>query len=123
VYADPDSLARERDLVRLLLGAREIDQARGEALSTRLAERDPVFLAVLRSPLKESHSFTQGVAVSRVEHELAWDTLCQLFGEDVVKSRIEELARARDRGEISPDERANLALDVARHYAAGWRPD
>jgi hypothetical protein len=122
-FADPDTLARERDPVRLLLGAREIDQSRGEALCTRLAERDPVFLAMLRSALNESHSVTQGDVISRVEHELAWDTLCKLFGEDVVRRRVEELVRARDRGEISPDERAGLALDVARQYAAGWRPD
>ncbi len=122
-HADPDSLARERDLVRLLLGAREIDQARGEALSARLAEKDSVFLAVLRSSLKESHSFTLGDVVSRVEHGLMWDTMFKLFGEDVVKRRVEELARARDGGRISPDERTNLALDTAKRYAAGWRPD
>jgi hypothetical protein len=78
---------------------------------------------MLRSALNESHSVTQGDVISRVEHELAWDTLCKLFGEDVVRRRVEELVRARDRGEISPNERAGLALDVARRYAAGWRPD
>jgi predicted KAP-like P-loop ATPase len=122
-HADPDSLARERDLVRLLLGAREIDQARGEALCARLAEKNSVFLAVLRNSLRESHSFTQGDVVSRVEHELAWDILCKLFGEDVVKRRVKELVRGRDTGEISSDERADLALDMARQYAGGWRPD
>lgn len=122
-HANPDSLARERDLVRLLMGAREIDQARGEVLSTRLAEKDPIFLAVLRSSLKESHSFTQGEVVSRTEHELMWDAMCDLFGEDVVKRRVEELARARGGGGASLDERTNLALDTARRYAAGWRPD
>jgi hypothetical protein len=122
-HADPDTLARERDLVRLLLGAREIDQARGEALCARLAERDAVFLAVLRSALNESHSLTQGDAISKVEHDLAWDTLCKLFGDDDVRRRVEELGRARDSGQISPDERADLALDVARRHAAGWRPD
>ena len=25
-----------------------------------------------------------------------WDAMCDLFGEDVVKRRVEELARARD---------------------------
>lgn len=122
-HADPDSLARERDLVRLLLEAREIDQARGEALSIRLAEKDSVFLAVVRSSLKESHSFTQGDVVSRVEHELTWDAMCDLFGEDVVKRRVEELARARDGGRVSLDERTSLALDTARRYVAGRRPD
>ncbi len=122
-HADPDSLARERDLVRLLLGAREIDRARGEALSTRLAEKDPVFLAVLRSSLKESHSFTQGEVVSRVDHELMWDAMCDLFGEDVVKRRVEELARACHGGGVYLDERTSLALDTARRYVAGWRPD
>lgn len=122
-HADPDSLARERDLVRLLLRAREIDQERGEALSVRLAERDPVFLAVLRSSLRESHSATAGDVIARVEHALAWDAICKLFGEDVVKRRVEELARARDGGRISPDERTNLSLDTAKRYAAGWRPD
>jgi len=121
--ADPVSLAQERDLVRLLLEAREIDQARGEALCARLAEKDIVFLAVLRSSLKESHSFTLGEVVSRVEHELMWDAMCDLFDEDVVKRRVEELARARDEGGVSPDERTSLALDTARRYVAGWRPD
>ncbi|CAN5846007.1 hypothetical protein BH23ACT11_BH23ACT11_14560 [soil metagenome] len=122
-HAGPDSLAREIDLVRLLLGAREIDRARGEALSSRLVEKDTVFLAVLRSSLNESHSFTQGDAVSRVERELTWDTMCKLFGEDVVKRRIEELVRAHDGGRTSTDERTNLALNTAKRYAAGWRPD
>jgi hypothetical protein len=80
-------------------------------------------LAVLRSSLKESHSFTQGDVVSRVEHELMWDAMCGLFGEDVVQRRVEELARAHDRGGVSLDERTSLALDTARRYAAGWRPD
>jgi len=80
-------------------------------------------LAVLRSSLKESHSFTQGEVVSRVEHELMWDGMCGLFGEDVVKRRVEELARARDGGRVSPDERTSSALDTARRYVAGWRPD
>jgi predicted KAP-like P-loop ATPase len=122
-HADPDSLARERDLVRLLIGAREIDRTRGETLSSRLAEKDFVFLAVLRSSLKESHSFTQGEVVSRVEHELMWDAMCDLFGEDVVKRRVEELVRARDGGTVSLDERTSLALDTARRYVGGWRPD
>ena len=122
-HADPDTLAQERDLVRLLMAAREIDQARGEALCTRLAQKDAVFLAVLRSSLKETHSFTQGEVVSRVEHELMWDVMCDLFGEDVVKRRVEELARARDGGRLSLDERTSLALDTARRYVAGWRPD
>ncbi len=117
--ADPDSLARECDLVHLLMGAREIDRARGETLSTRLAEKDPLFLAVLRGSLKESHSFTQGEVVSRVEHELMWDAMCDLFGEDVVKCRVEELAKARDEGGVSSDERTSLALDTARRYVAG----
>jgi hypothetical protein len=122
-HAAPDSLAGERDLVRLLLRVREIDQERGEALSARLAERDPVFLAVLRSSLRESHSATIGDVVAHVEHALAWDAMCELFGEDAVKRRVEELARSRDGGRISPDQRTNLALDTAKRYAAGWRPD
>jgi hypothetical protein len=122
-HADPEALAGERDLMRLLMGAQEIDQARGEALSTRLAEKDPVFLTALRSSLRESHSFTQGEVVSRVGHELMWDALCDLFGENVVKRRVEELARARDGGGVSLDERTSLALDTARRYVAGWRPD
>ncbi len=49
--------------------------------------------------------------------------MCKLFGEDFVKRRVEELVRARDRGRTSTDERTNLALDTAKRYAAGWRPD
>lgn len=52
-----------------------------------------------------------------------WDAMCDLFGEDVVKRRVEELARARDEGRLSPDERTDLALDTARRYVAGWRHD
>ena len=51
-----------------------------------------------------------------------WDAMCDLFGEDVVKRRVEELARARD-GQTLPDERTDLALATARRYVAGWRPD
>lgn len=119
----PDSLAEERDLVRLLLRAWEIDRERGEALSTRLVERDSIFLAVLRGSLTESHSATIGDGIARVEHALAWETMCDLFGEEVVKHRVEELARSHDGGGLSLDERTNLALDTAERYAAGWRPD
>lgn len=35
---------------------------------------------MLSSSLKESNYLIQGEAVSRVEHKLTWDPMCDLFG-------------------------------------------
>lgn len=54
---------------------------------------------------------------------LAWGAMRELFGEDTVKHRVEELTRTRDRsGGISLDERTRLASEAAQRYVAGWRP-
>jgi hypothetical protein len=61
-----------------------------------------------------SYSFTQGEVVSRVDHELVWDTMCDLFGEDIVKRYVKELVCSRDGGRVSRDERTSLALEEQR---------
>lgn len=125
-HRPPEQLARERDLVRLLLRAREIDAAgRGEALVTRLAERDEVFLATLRGLYRETHTATVGDVISRAEYELGWDTLVSLFGDDRVERRVVELFRRMEAGSLGDglDARTQGALRLARRYVDGYRPD
>lgn len=125
-HALPETLAEERDLLRLLYLARPIDAARGESLLARLAENDEIFLSTLRSVYREIRSHGAGEVIPRISYELGWETLGSLFGEDVVLRRVRELSvRA---GSLAPDEggldeKTRDALRLAERYASGWRPD
>ena len=124
--APPETLAEERELVRLLHLAPKIDAARGQRLVARLAENDEVFLAALRGVYRQILSGGAGEVVPRVSHELGWETLSSLFGEDVVVRRVRELsARAGSAapGEGGLDEKTQDALRLAERYASGWRPE
>lgn len=122
----PETLAEERDLVRLLYLARDIDAARGEKLVARLAENDEVFLAALHGVHREIRSVGAGDPVPRVSHELGWETLGSMFGEEVVVRRVRELsapAAPLTQGEGGLDEKTRDALRLAERYASGWRPE
>jgi hypothetical protein len=67
---------------------------------------------------------TLGAAAVEVTRIMAWDSLAQYLGEDMLKRRTAELlAAVQDPGmtTISPEEQA--ALDLATEYAAGNRPE
>ena len=70
--ASTKSFARERDLVRLLYLAQKIEPEKGGEIVRRSAERDEIFLAVVRSLRRETHSITAGDFVSRANEKFAW---------------------------------------------------
>lgn len=122
-HTKPQDFARERDLVRLLYLARKIDLEKGGELVRRLAERDEVFLAVVRSLRRETHSVTAGDLVSRANEEFGWSTLCDLFGEENTRRRVDQLLRAEGASaqDGGLDERTLAALRLAEDYAVGRR--
>lgn len=124
-HADLQDFAGERDLVRLLYLARQIDLGKGGDLVRRLAESDGVFLAVVRGLRREVHSVTAGDFISRAEEEFEWSTLCDLFGEETARRRVDRLARAAGSGQPDggTDEETLAALHLAEDYAVGRRRD
>jgi energy-coupling factor transporter ATP-binding protein EcfA2 len=122
-HTAPQGFATERDLVRLLYLARKIDSERGGEFVRRLAERDEVFLAVVRSLRREVHSLTAGDLVSRANEEFGWSTLCDLFGEETARRRVDQLMRSAGSGtpDGGPDEETLAALRLAEDYAVGRR--
>lgn len=122
--ASTKSFAQERDLVRLLYLAREIDPEKGSEIARRSAERDEIFLAVVRSLRRETHSIAAGDFVSRANEKFAWSTLCDLFGEENARRRIDQLLGSVDpRFVDEPDEDTLAALHLAKDYAVGHRRD
>lgn len=122
--ASTKSFARERDLVRLFYLAREIDPEKGGEIARRSAERDEIFLAVVRSLRRETHSITAGDFVSRANEKFAWSTLRDLFGEENAQRRIDQLLRSIDSRSVDdPDDGTLTALRLAKDYAVGHRQD
>lgn len=117
--------ARERDPVGLLYLARKIDPEKGGELVRRLTERDEVFLALVRSLRQEVHSITAGDLVSRANEEFGWSTLCDLFGEENARRRVDQLLRAERAGapDGGLDEEALAGLRLAEDYAVGRRQE
>ncbi len=124
-HTAPQDLARERDLVGLLYLARKIDPQRGGELVGRLAERDGVFLSAVRRLRRVVHSITAGDLVSRADEEFGWATLCDLFGEQTGRRRVNQLLRAAGSGAPGDEfnEETLAALRLAEEYAVGQRQD
>jgi hypothetical protein len=113
--ASADDLARESDLLRVLLFAQSDlpeDEPRLEVPA------DPkVTLAVLRAAKSDARSQTMGSRAVRREARLAWGALVDVYGdEETLRRRIEALKATTPRGE---DE----LLELADRYLSGWRPD
>lgn len=124
-HTPPQDFAYERDVVGLLYTAAKIDSEKGGALVQRLAERDEVFLAAVRKLRKKVHSITAGDLVSRAREEFGWSTLCDLFGEDVARRRVDQLYRSAVSGASDGgfDEETMAALSLAEEYALGQRQE
>ncbi len=111
---DPETVAREFDLLRSLYWART-DAGEDEPpvdLST-----DPEFtLAVLRSARSEARSQSMGSRSVRREARLAWDTLVEVYGgNEALHAAIDGLSA------IDLDDDREL-VELARRYQSGWRP-
>jgi len=108
--ADVDALARERKLTPLIARACEWDLAVGRRLVAQLVQDDRRLLALLRGATGESG----GDYLERVTHQLDWELLAALFGEDALVARIEALPRGI---EARVDARGRAAVTQARLHA------
>jgi hypothetical protein len=112
--ATADSLAGERELLRVLLLAKRDAKPAEPALC--VADSPGVTLALLRSARHNVQSQTMGSRAVLRSARLAWDALIELSGsEDALKERINRLKATQP---VGIDE----LLDLADKYIGGWRP-
>lgn len=109
-------LAKEWDLIRILLIAREMSQKYGQEFS--IDESPELTLAILRSSRDDVVSHSIDSRNVQREPRLDWDTLVHLYGdEDVLRCRIECIE------DSMPMKGEDLeALELAKRYLGGWRP-
>lgn len=113
--------AAESRMTRLADFMTETDE--GRAALRALAEDSQAMLSLFVASVGDMRAQTLGAAAVEVTRIMAWDSLAQYLGEDMLKRRTTELlAAVQDPGmTISPEEQA--ALDRATKYAAGNRPE
>ena len=113
--------AAESRMTRLANFMAETDEGR-VALRT-LAEDNRVMLSLFVASVGDMRAQTIGAAAVEVTRVMAWDSLIQYLGEDMLQRRTGELlAAVQDLGmTISPEEQT--ALHLAAEYAAGNRPE
>ena len=115
VSASPETLAGERDLLRLLYGAQKF----GADVPKYLRERGtPDLVATL---LRDAETFTRSQALgSRAAHRsarLSWEALLKVFGsEDALRDAVDEI-----RGSDESEEFKAL-IELTDRYLSGWRP-
>ena len=112
--ATVDALAKEGDLLRILLLAKQdVDPAEPPV---DIADSPRVTLALLQSARTEVRSQAMGSRAVRRSPRLAWDALIELYGnEDTLRERIQRLKATQPEG-------VNELLDLANKYLGGWRP-
>ena len=111
--ASAECLARDHDLVRVLIFAKR-EASEGEGALTIPADPE-VTLALLKGAKSEARSQTLGTRAVQREPRLAWDTLVDLYGdEDTLLARIEALKASQV--QVEPD-----LLELVDKYISGWR--
>jgi predicted KAP-like P-loop ATPase len=118
--SSPDDLARERELPQLLSWALRDDEPGALGPVRQLLDDDAVLFRLLRSTLSEAFSQTIGQVDQHREHQLPWDWLGKLIGQDRLDERVRAVVSAIDDARL--DERGRAAVETARRYLAGWRP-
>jgi len=113
--APADALAREEDLLRLvLLAQRRCDPGEPPMV---MPDAPEVTLSVLRSARSEVRRQSVGSRAVRRLPRLAWDALLEVYGdESVLRDRIERLKAAH------PGCDQEL-IALADRYLGGWRPE
>lgn len=79
----------------------------------------------MRNLRREVHSITAGDLVLHANEEFGWATLCDLFGEETARRRVDQLLRTAGAGVPKDgfDEETLTALRLAEGYAIGRRRD
>jgi predicted KAP-like P-loop ATPase len=116
--AGPSQLANERDLFLLWFWAGTKDSAAVSARLPTLINGDAFFVRFIGSALSESRSQSIGEVAVRREYRLPWDSLVSMLGEEPLSARI----AAIDALSVS-EERDRQALETAKRYSSGWRPE
>lgn len=113
--ATPAELAKESDLLRVLIIAKK--EAGDNEDPIELADDPDLTLAMLKAARSEVRSQAMGSrAVSR-STRLAWDVLVDLYqDEDTLRQRLEDLKQQEPEG-------LDDLLELADKYLAGWKPD
>lgn len=113
--ASADDLARESNLLRVLLFAQG-DLPEDEP-PLKVPADLKVTLVVLRAAKSDARSQTMGSRAVRREARLAWGALIEVYGdEETLRRRIEALKATHPRGEEE-------LFELAGRYLSGWRPD
>jgi hypothetical protein len=114
--SDAATLSQERDLLALLLLAIDKEPTDRTFLDG-LLESSELSAAVLRAALMEVRSQALGSAGVKRDKVLDWQSLLLIMGGvDGVESRLDHVE------ERQPDELTNTAVELARSYLAGTRP-
>jgi hypothetical protein len=113
--APVERLSADPDLFRLLWFVHKASAPEEPALI--IPGSPAITLAILRSSRSEMRSQSFDSRAVRRTTRLAWESLTELYGgEDILRTRIEELKIAL------PEADASL-LEVADKHLNGWRPD
>ena len=109
-----EDLAREKDLLRiLLLTKREAGPDEPELTAPTSPQ---VTYALLKSARNEVRRQSMGSRAVRRMPRLAWDALTEVYGgEDKLREQIKVL-------KVSPPEEVGDLLELADKYLSGWRP-
>jgi len=121
--ATPEKLAGERDLFALLAWVTGTGTGNNNARERirEVVANDQVFLRLLRSSLSDAHVQTLGDVAVRTELRLPWDWLSETLGEELVRRRVDEVAKSVQRP--SWEKRTTASVELAQRYAGGWRPE
>jgi hypothetical protein len=112
--ATVEDLAKEVDLVRLLLVAKR--EAEPSEAALQVADAPQLTLALLRSARSETRQQSAGSRTVRRLPRLAWEVLIELYGDEaILKERIKGLRATKPEG-------ADDLLELAEKYLGGWRP-
>jgi hypothetical protein len=112
--ARTDQLVAEKDVLRLLLLAKQEAQTPEPAL--QVSDTPKLTLSLLRGARGESLSQPMGSRAVKRSPRLAWDALIKLYGDEAtLRERINQLKATHPKDE---DE----LLKLADRYLEGWRP-
>jgi hypothetical protein len=115
--AAPDRLAKEKDLLRVLLAPVHWDESAPPILtSTDSPELNAKILTAARS---EVHSQAMGSRAVRTRIHLQWDALIKVYGsEEALRAAVDTV-----RSMAEPDQQIGETIAPADRYLDGWRPD
>jgi predicted KAP-like P-loop ATPase len=112
--APAETLAKENDLLRVLLTAKR--EAETDEPTIEIPDAPIVTFALIRSARSEVRSQSEGSRAVRRSPRLYWDGLVELYKDDeTLRARIEALKT------MQTEERGDL-LQLADKYLSGWRP-